>query len=395
MATYPLPTLAATVDASGISAPSYNDILQSLIAIFQGIYGSSIYIQPDSQDGQWLAAMASAINDVNQTAIMVFQGFSPTYAQGAGLSSLLKLNGLMRNIPSYSTSQGDVVGVAGTVITNGIVQDGNGNQWALPASVTIPVGGLISVTVTAVEPGNISAALGTINSIFTPQFGWQSFISTVDSTVGAAVETDPEARARQAVSTALPALGPKEAISAAIGNVTGVIRWAVYENDTGTTDTNGIPAHSLSGVTEGGSSTDITAAIASKKMTGAQTYGSTSVAVYDQYGLPTNINYFILTLVPIYFAITIKALSGYVSTTGVAIQNTLASFVNSLAIGGDVYEAQTAASASLINLGIGQTFKITIFNLGFSAAPTGTTDLTILFNQAASCDPANVALTVT
>jgi uncharacterized phage protein gp47/JayE len=395
MATYPLPTLAATVDASGISAPSYNDILQSLIAIFQGIYGSSIYIQPDSQDGQWLAAMASAINDCNQAAVAVFQGFSPTYAQGAGLSLLLKLNGLTRNIPSYSTSQGNVVGVAGTVITNGIVQDGNGNQWALPASVTIPVGGLISVTVTAVKSGNISAALGTINSIFTPQFGWQSFISTVDSTVGAAVETDPEARARQAISTALPALGPKEAISAAIGNVTGVIRWMVYENDTGTTDTNGIPAHSISAVTEGGSSADIAAAVASKKMTGAQTYGSTPVAVYDQYGLPTTINYFILTLIPIYFAITIKALPGYVSTTGVAIQNTLAAFVNSLAIGGDVYEAQTAASASLINLGIGQTFKITIFNLGFSAAPTGTADLTILFNQAASCNPANVALTVT
>ena len=66
MPTYPLSTLAPTVNAAGISVPSYNDILQSLIAIFQSIYGSDIYVAQDSQDGQWLAALSRAIHDSNQ-----------------------------------------------------------------------------------------------------------------------------------------------------------------------------------------------------------------------------------------------------------------------------------------------------------------------------------------
>ena len=80
MATYPLATLAAQVTSTGISAPSYNDILSSLTASFQGIYGSDAYLGPDSQDGQLLAVVAQAIYDCNQTAIAVYNQFSPQTA---------------------------------------------------------------------------------------------------------------------------------------------------------------------------------------------------------------------------------------------------------------------------------------------------------------------------
>jgi len=90
-------------------------------------------VAPDSQDGQWLAALASAINDSNQAAVMVFQSFSPTYAQGVNLSSLVKINGLTRLVATNSTAVGNVVGVAGTVIANGSVADTAGNIWNLPA----------------------------------------------------------------------------------------------------------------------------------------------------------------------------------------------------------------------------------------------------------------------
>ena len=395
MPTYPLAILAPTINSTGISIPSYNDIYQSLIASFQAIYGSGIYIAPDSQDGQWLAILAKAINDSNQSAVAVFQAFAPTYAQGAGLSSLVKINGLLRNIATNSTAVGNVIGVAGTIITNGVVKDVNGNLWNLPASVTIPIGGSISVTVTAQVAGNTVAPASSINIVATPQLGWQSFSNTSNAVPGSPVEDDATLRIRQGASTSLPALGIKEAIYAAIGNVTGITRWTIYENDTGTTDANGIPAHSLSAVIEGGTVADITAAISNKKAPGAQTYGTTSGVVHDQFGLPSTINYYILASVPIYFAITIKALPGYVSTTGTALINALVAFVNSLTIGEDVYVTQAQASASLIGLGIGQTFYITSFTLGTAPTPVGTSNIVINFNQAASCAAANVGLTVT
>ena len=58
MTTYPLPTLACTIDATGISSPAYSDIFASLQASFQALYGSDSYIDDDSEDGQMLAIFA-------------------------------------------------------------------------------------------------------------------------------------------------------------------------------------------------------------------------------------------------------------------------------------------------------------------------------------------------
>jgi uncharacterized phage protein gp47/JayE len=395
MATYPLSTLGPTVDAAGISIPTYTDVYQSLIAIFQSIYGSSIYVAPDSQDGQWLAALASAINDSNQAAVMVFQSFSPTYAQGVNLSSLVKINGLSRLVATNSTSVGNVVGVAGTVITNGSVADTAGNIWNLPATVTIPVGGSISVTVTAAVAGNIAAPAGTINIINTAQYGWQSFVSTVDATQGTAVETDSALRARQSVSVDAQAVSVLNGMTSAIANVPGVTRYKAYQNATNATDANGLPAHSMSLVVAGGTTTAIAAAIQSREWPGMTTYGTTAVTVYNSYGDPEVINYFALATQQIYFAITIKALPTYISTTGTLIKNALVNYVNSLGIGDDVYQSQALAAASLINQAEGQTFYVTSLFLGTSPVPTTTTNITIPFNQAGACVLGNITFTQT
>jgi uncharacterized phage protein gp47/JayE len=394
MATYPLPTLAPTIDATGISAPPYNDVYQSLIALFKNIYGQDIYVEPDSQDGQWIAVLAQAMHECNQAAIACFRSFSPTYSQGAALSSLVKLNGISRNVATNSTAEGTVVGTAGTVITDGVVQDAEGNLWDLPSPTTISLAGSVSVTITAQKEGALAAPIGTITKIYNPQFGWQSFSNTSTATLGAPVQSDAELRVRRAGSVATPALSIKDAISAAVANVVGVTRSFVYENDTGSTNADGIPSHSLSVVVLGGDSADIAAAIARRKTPGAQTYGTTTVNVYDQYGLPTPINYFILAITPVYYTIEITALLGYVASTGVAIQQALADFTNALSIGEDVYITQAQAVASLQGLGIGKTFYISDFALGFSASPSGTSNLTIAFNAAASSSPASVDLTV-
>lgn len=393
--TYPLATLAPTIGLTGISIPTYEDVYQSLIASFKAIYGNDIYVAPDSQDGQWIAVLAQAITDSNQAAVACFQAFSPTYAQGTGLSSLVKLNGISRKVATHSTAVGDLGGVAGTTIIGGVVQDAAGNLWDVPSPSVIPLSGTLTVTVTAQKAGSISAIVGSINKIYNPQYGWQSFTNTSAATAGSAVETDAELRRRQAFSSAIPSLSILDGILAGIGNVSGVTRWTVYENDTGTTDANGIPAHSISAVVAGGSSAAIAAAIALRKPPGAQTYGSTTVTVYDAYGLATNINYYTLSTTNIYFDVTIKALTGYVSTTGTALVAALVDFVNALDIGEDVYVSQAQAAASLIGLGIGQTFYITAFKLGTAPAPVGTSNLTIAFNAAAACATANVTLTVT
>ena len=104
MDTFPLPTLAPTITGAGISVPTYADILSSLQASVRQIYGEDIYVEPDSMDGQLLAIMAQAIYDCGQTAVAVYNSFSPQTAFGAGLSSVVKINHLARAIATNSRS---------------------------------------------------------------------------------------------------------------------------------------------------------------------------------------------------------------------------------------------------------------------------------------------------
>lgn len=349
MTTYPLPTLGVTIDDAGITAPPFADILASLQASVQGIYGSDIYIDPDSQDGQMLGIVARAINDNNQGMIATYNAYSPTYAQGAGLSSVVKINGLQRDVATNSTVDVTLVGQAFTFISNGSVGDNLnlGTKWALPAQVTIPIGGSIDVTATCTQPGAIQAAANTITEILTPTAGWQTSTNADPATPGAPVENDPTLRQRQSVSTSLPAITPIDAIVASVANVTGVQRYRGYENDTGSTDLNTIPAHSISMVVQGGDSMAIAAAIAVKKSPGTGTYGTTSELVIDPIGVPNTIKFYILATVDITVGITIRALTGFVSTTEALIQSSIAIYLSGLSIGELSYFGRLYNVASL------------------------------------------------
>lgn len=395
MPTYPLPTLSAQITATGISAPSFNDILLSLIATMQSIFGSDIYLTPDTQDYQMLSAFALALNDQNQQMIAAYNGFLPTFAQGSGLSSLVQINGLQREPGTNSSAQILITGTVGTVINSGVIQDVNGILWDLPLVVVIPISGAITVTAICSQVGAIVAGAGDISTIFSPTLGWQTASNAAPATPGVAVESDAALRRRQAKSTALPAQTPLQAILAAVANVTGVQRYAIYENDTSVPDANGVPGHSIAVVVLGGDSTAVATVIEQTKNPGTGTYGTTSVIVLDPAGVPIDISFFELAEVPIYVSVTIQALPGYVGTTQDTLSQAIVDFINSLAIGEDVFYSWLYGPAGLYGSPLNLTYKITALTIGLAPGPVGIADLLIAFNAAAACSLANVVVTVT
>ncbi|KVF49506.1 baseplate J/gp47 family protein [Burkholderia cenocepacia] len=389
-----LTTVAPTIDANGITAPTYADIYAYLQAQYQAIYGVDVYIDPDSQDGQLLAVFAQAIADVNSVCIGVYNSFSPSKAVGAGLSSNVKINGIARQVASYSTADLLIVGQAGTTITNGIAKDQNDNQWAIPATVTIPPAGEITVTATCQTIGAIAALAGTINQIGTPTRGWQTVTNPADAAVGAPVETDAALRQRQTVSTALPSQTVLDGIVGAIANLPGVAQYAAYENDTDLPDSNGLPAHSIALVVDGGDVNAIANAIAVKKTPGSGTFGTTSVVVTSAKGIPVTINFFRPTDASIDAVVTITVLPGYTSSIGEAMQQAISDYINAVAIGGGAAQcvewdscitaAKSVAGAS--------TFKIKSLAL-IGPRGTGAPDVPLLFNEQAVCVPSQVTIT--
>lgn len=124
------------------------------------------------------------------------------------------------------------------------------------------------VTATCANSGSVAALADTITTINTPTRGWMSVTNPAAATVGSPVETAAELRIRQGQSVALPSITPFEGVDGAIAGIAGVTRHKLYENDTGVTDSNGLPPHSISAIAQ---------TIRGNKGQGTSTYGTTSV----------------------------------------------------------------------------------------------------------------------
>lgn len=385
------------LNENGVVFPDYPTVLEQLKAEYRTIYGEDVYLEADSQDGQWIAVMALAMFDTMQVAAAVYNSFSPLTAQSDALSRNVKINGIRRLSPSFSTADLRIIGQAGSIITNGQAEDTLGQKWNLPASVTIPVGGEITVTATAAQIGAISAAANTITKIATPTIGWQSVTNLAAATEGDPVESDAQLRRRQTNSTMIPSQTVMEGIVGAVASLEGVSRYRGYENDTATTNADGIPAHSISVVVEGGDTTQIANAIANKKPAGTGTYGTTSVTVYDQYNIPNVIKFYRPTVATIGVEVSLTARAGYLSTTAALIQAAVANYIEGLEIGDDVFITKLFVPANLLNdPALADTFNVTQIRIKKNAGSFGTSNITLAFNEIADCDPAtNVTVIVT
>lgn len=374
------------IDDTGYHYADYPTFLAWRKQQYQDIYGADVYLEADSQDGQLLAIQAKSDYDTAALGAAVFNSFSPVTAQGVGLSRVVKINGLSRQIPTNSTVDLLVVGVAGTSIIGGVAIDTLDQKWDLPDTV-IPLSGSITVTATAQELGDIIAEPNTVNKIFTPTLGWQSVNNVAAATPGSPVESDAELRARQAVSTANPSLTVLDGTVGGVANVSGVEKVRGYENDTDSVDANGITAHSICLVVLGGSATDIAEEIALHKTPGTGTFGNTSEIVYDSHDMPLDIKFSRPTSVTITATVTVAAQVGWSSDFEVLIAQAVADAINGNKIGDTVYITKLYPAAYLLGTAAGETFDVASIEIGKNADPQSNVNIPLDFDENAVCDP--------
>lgn len=384
------------IDASGLHIPTYTEIRDSLIEDAKTIFGQDIYLEPDSQDYQYISAVALKINDAFLVAQLAYNSRGPSTAIGTALDSVVKINGIKRKAATYSTATVTLTGIAGTSIINGVVTDKLGYNWNLPSTVTIGAGGTVEVTATCQTSGAIIAGIGDINVIATPTYGWNAVTNNSAATVGTSVEADSQLRSRQAISTTQSSKTIFEGLVGGIAEVSGVTRYKLYENDTNTVDSIGLPAHSITAVVEGGANTAIAQAIYNRKGIGCYTNGDVTVEVADSTGRTTNIRFYRPTYVGIAATINVKALSGYTTQTTTDIKNNIVEYLNGLDIGEDLAISSLwgAALSAMPNLKA-PTFSITSLTAGKTTGSQGTTDIAILFNEVTQGVVENITINVT
>lgn len=388
MATIPLTTFGPTVDAAGISTPEYTDILETLKYRARQIFGDDIYLEPDSQDGAELAIFAKAVADGNDGAVAAFNQMSPLTAQGEGLSSVVKINGITRNVATNSQVDVVLTGVVGTIITNGQARDTSGQIWKLPASVTIPVGGSITVTATAALKGDIRAGAHEVHIIATPTAGWNSVDNPAAAVVGQPVESDAALRRRQTQSVANSTVGILAALVGTIKDVDGVVAAEVYVNDTGSTDADGIPAHSLACVVLGGDANDVANAIMQKRMPGVGLSGTTTVNLTNNVGHTEAIKFTVPAQVTCKTNLELHALTGYTSDVGDGLKQALADFYDGLPIGKDVPWARAVGVAASFS----DKYEVVTVKLFRDAGTPTQADIAIDFDEKPNGVVGNIAI---
>jgi uncharacterized phage protein gp47/JayE len=393
------------IDSAGYHYADYPTFLLWVQTQYQNIYGADVYLGADSMDGQWTAILAQALYDTAALGAQVYANQSPATAMGAGLSQVVQINGLQREIPTNSTVILTIVGVAGTVITNGIAVDSLNQQWLLPSSVTIPGGGSINVTATAQNAGAVQAAPSTVTTIFTPTLGWQTVNNSSAATVGSPVESDAQLRIRQAASTSVPAQTTLDATYGGLSNIPGVQSVSPFENYTNTTNGNSQPPHSVCFVVDGGDLQTIANTIMLYKTPGTQTWapagaGYQAVSVVDPQGLPLTIEFYsppdqgIISV-----QVTLTPLTNWSINTVALIQTALADFISSLTpnftnqTGATIIVTQLYAVAYLPGTPQYGTFNITNLEIELNSGGFGTTNITLPFTSIPVCTTSDVSVT--
>lgn len=386
---------APYVDETGYHFPTYNDILEDLVTQMQAIYGSGIYLGSDSKDYQLLATFAEKIYDCFQTGQIAYNAHSPITAVGTGLDYIVALNGISRKTATRSMVTLTLTGTPGAVIANGLASDESGVIWELPDSVTLNASGYASVVATCQQMGVVEAMAGTITRIATPTAGWTSVTNPAPADTGEAVETDSELRARQAESTAQPTQSILTGLRGALQALDDVGRVAVYENDTDTTDDNGIAPHSIWCVVEGGDDDEVAETILLRKGLGCGTYGEETVVVTDDDGFDNEVNFSHVDYVDVDIAITLSRRSGYMASTESEIVSAIVNYLSEFAIGTDLTTSIIWMVAQQVNTDYRTpTFAITSVTAARHGETLSTDDVMFDADEVARGSSANITITV-
>ena len=320
--------MSIILDQTGLTIESLNDIVAALNAGLRSIYGADINLDPNSPDGQLVALVAQAKEDMEELLAQVYASMDPDQAIGVVLDQRCAINGVVRHAGTY-TQQSVAVTVTQAVTLPGIdtaptapftVADTAGNQYQLKAAHVFTGSGSASLVFQAAKLGTINSAPNTITSIVSVTLG----VSTVNnaagpSTTGTTEESDSALRVRRANSVSLPSRGYLQGLIGALQDVDGVTQAEVFENNT-SSPSGGIAAHSIWCIVAGGALADIANAIYVKRNAGCGMVGSTTVPVTQVDGTIFTVAFDRPTPETLWVQLTVAAITGAVDPEYVRAQ---------------------------------------------------------------------------
>lgn len=276
------------IDGSGIQIETFSEIWSDLVNGTPGvpgllqIYGSDANVDQNSPDGQWINNFALSKQNILELLVQIYNSKDPDQAVGIDLDSVCQLCDLERMGGTYTqvnvlinTSQ--AINLSGQdTSTPYTVQDSNGNQYQLITSASL-ISGNNTLAFQAVNIGAVQCLANTVNTPVTVVAGVNSINNPSPAfQTGVDQETDAQLRQRRQRSVSLPAQGEVAGLIGGLYTITGLSETVVYENLTGTVNSDGVPGHSIWVIVDGGGTVDVANMIYNYRSMGCGMFGATS-----------------------------------------------------------------------------------------------------------------------
>jgi len=374
-----------TLVASGLTIGSTVDSSQWTLL-------SPVALSPTSATGATFSPLVVADNTLYTiTYSSISTSNSINYTSGTGATAATIVAGIAALVgTSHPTLTATVVGSVVTLVRV--------DEFAVVSFTTTSNLGITKVQkigeVQSTVSGPVDAEVNSLSKILTPQLGWDSVYNPTAASPGRNLETDDELRLRFRETKFERASNILEALYSSLISLDGVQEVRIYENDTDTTDSLGVPAHSFMPIVLGGLSSDIAESIWENKPMGIRSYGDTVVVIYDNQGVDGgqgfahNIGFERPDPVPLYITMTLETDSNFPATGKDDIASALVAYIGTLGIGDDVIYSRLYTP---INSVAG--FQVDSLFVGTSPSPTGTgPTIPIAFNQIASISSVNIVI---
>jgi hypothetical protein len=309
-----------TLDATGLTLKTQEELIQYFTEKYQAIYGADINLDQDSPDGQWMMIQIQAVLDIQDLIMQVYNSMDPDLAIGNVLDQRVAINGIQRQAGTYTLTNVSIVTTAACNLYGldqelepvYTVQDNAGNQFYLVASSYIAGAGTTALSFRAKNPGAVLTVPNTITTPVTIVLGVDSVNNpTSYSSLGINEETDNELRIRRQKSVALASQGYLAGLIAALENLTGMNSVYVYENTTSVIDGDLIPGHSIWVVVSGtADSSAIANAIYQKRNAGCGMKGSETYNITQPDGTIMTIRWDMVAAEDLYIKFEVSSLDG-------------------------------------------------------------------------------------
>lgn len=315
-------------DGSGLTIATLTELREEIEASMVSIFGDDINTDPNTQDGQFINIMAQVGRDLREIIAQVNSGFDPDQAVGRVLDQRVAINGITRKSGTFTEVPVEVT-VSKALSLVGLddysdeidpdisnlytVKDDAGTKFYLMDSYSFTAAGTESLIFRAADLGDVEVNANTITTPETIIAGVTDINNPSGATaLGVDEETDTSLRSRRIAATAIQAIANRNGLQSALEALDEVTIALVKENDTDTTDADGVPPYSIWCVVQGGNDVEIAEVIAAKKTHGCGMKGDEDITLQYLDGRSFHIYFDRPTTQDLYVRFEIELLNGTV-----------------------------------------------------------------------------------